>query len=157
VQVGDVMTWKLDGMKDLENTIKELGRLPQTPVTKAARAGATIALRAARAKAPEGETKELKKGIILKKERKRVSGKAVFDVMMDPKKNHIFVKYAKDGTRYYYPASMEYGFFAKDGKYIPGYGFLRAAIEDNSAVIEARMIESFVKDMDRALARKLKG
>src|SRR5690554_6089105 len=114
----------LIGMEQLERDFRELGKVPQSAATQSARAGARIALRAAKANAPE-DTGALKQGIILKGERTRTRGKKVYDVMMDPAKNDIFVKMTKDGKRYYYPASQEYGFLTVDGGYVPGYRFLR--------------------------------
>src|SRR5690554_2689701 len=97
------------GMDEVERAFKRLGKVPQTVATKAARSGATISLKAARANAPN-DTGTLRRGIILKKERRTVAGKAVFGVMMDPAMNDVFVGISKEGKRSYYPASQEYGF-----------------------------------------------
>ena len=140
------------GMKELERSFRELGKVPQSAATKSARAGGQIALKAAKANAPE-DTGELKSGIILKREKSRVKGKAVYDVMMDPAKNDIFVKTTKDGKRYYYPASQEYGFLTVDGGYVPGYRFLRRAIDDNKTVIEKKVLETAGKAVDKALRK----
>lgn len=140
------------GMKELERSFRELGKVPQTVATQSARAGGTIALKAARANAPV-DTGELRAGIILKREKTRVKGKAVYDVMMDPAKNHIFVKTTKEGKRYYYPASQEYGFLTVDGGYVPGYRFLRRAIDENVAQIERKILETAGKAVDKALTK----
>ena len=140
------------GMKELERAFRELGKVPQSAATKSARAGGQIVLRAARANAPV-DTGELRDGIILKREKTRVRGKAVYDVMMDPAKNDIFVKTTKDGKRYYYPASQEYGFLTRDGGYIPGYRFLRRAIDENANQIERRILEVAGKEVDKALRK----
>ncbi|MNW47999.1 hypothetical protein D3C74_253480 [compost metagenome] len=129
---------------------RQLGRIPQTVATKSARAGATIALRSARAKAPV-DTGELKSGIILKRERRVKVGKAVYDVMMDPAKNDIFVKTTADGKRYYYPASQEYGYIAPDGSYIPGFHYLRDALEDNKTTIENKVIDTAKKTVEKIM------
>lgn len=142
--------FKIEGMKELEKMMKQLSKVPQTVVTSAARAGGAIALKAAKANAPVDEG-ELRAGIILKKERRTKLGKAVYDVMMDPAKNDIFVKTTANGTRYYYPASMEYGFITVDGSYVPGYRFLRRAITDNVVAIERKVIEVAGKKIDKAL------
>lgn len=143
---------RIDGMQELERAFRELGKVPQTVATQSARAGGRIALKAAKALAPV-DTGELRGGIILKRERSRTKGKAVYDVMMDPAKNDIFVKTTKDGKRYYYPASQEYGFMTVDGKYIPGYRFLRRAIDDNAEQIEKKILESAGKAVDKALQK----
>lgn len=139
------------GMKDLEKSIKRLGKVPQKCVTRAARSGAAIAHKAAKAKAPV-DTGELRRGIILKAERRVKVGKKVYDVMMDPKKNDQFVKMSADGNkRYYYPASMEYGFFARGGRYIPGDHYLRDSIVSNSDEIEQKIVEVLSKEIDKEL------
>jgi len=140
------------GMKELERAFRELGKVPQSAATKSARAGAMIALRAAKARAPV-DTGELRDGIILKGERTTTKGKKVYDVMMDPAKNDIFVKMTKDGKRYYYPASQEYGFLTRDGGYVPGYHFLRGAIDENKETIEQKILEVAGKEVDKALRK----
>lgn len=140
--------FKIEGMKELERTIRKLGQLPQKCVTPAAKKGARIALKSARAKAP-WETGELSNGIVLKGERARKKGKKVYQVTLDPAKNDIFVKETKDGKRYYYPASMEYGFITRDGGYSPGFHYLRDALVDNKAEIERVTVEELAKRIDK--------
>lgn len=140
--------FEIEGMKELEKTIKQLGKLPQRCVTKAAKKGATIALKAAKAKAPY-LTGALEEGIILKGEKSKVKGKKVYQVTMNPAMNDIFVKYTKDGKRYYYPASQEYGFLTKNGGYVPGVHFLRDSIVDNKAQIERTIVEVLAKEIDK--------
>lgn len=142
-------SFKIDGWDDLEKTIKKLGELPQKCVTPAAKDGAQIALQAARAKAPK-DTGQLQKGIILKGEKKTVSGKKVYDVMMDPAMNDVFVKMA-NGKRYYYPASMEYGFITKDGKKTAGHHFLKASLVDNKTEIENKVVGRLAKEIDKVM------
>lgn len=140
--------FKIEGMKELERTIRELGKLPQKCVTPAAKKGARIALKAARAKAP-WQTGELSNGIILKGEKTRKKGKKVYQVTLDPAKNDIFVKTTKDGKRYYYPASMEYGFITRDGGYSPGFHYLRDALVDNKTAIERTVVDELAKQIDK--------
>ena len=138
------------GMKELERSIKKLGRVPQTVATKAASAGARIALKAAKRNAPV-ESGALKGGIIMKGERRVKVGKKMYDIMMDPSKNDVFVKTSADGKRSYYPASQEYGFMTVDGGYVPGYQFLRKSITENSREIENKIVEVAGKAIDKAL------
>lgn len=140
--------YEIEGMKELERTIRKLGQLPQKCVTPAARKGARIALKAARANAP-WETGELSNGIVLKGERARKKGKKVYQVTLDPAKNDIFVKETKDGKRYYYPASMEYGFITRDGGYSPGFHYLRDALVDNKTAIERTVVDELAKQIDK--------
>jgi len=140
------------GFNELIRDFERLGKVPQSAATRGAHAGGRIALKAAKALAPV-DTGELRDGIILKGEKNRVRGKKVNDVMMDPAKNHIFVKTTKEGKRYYYPASQEYGYLTVDGQYIPGYGFLRRAVDDNAEAIERKILEVAGKEVDKALRK----
>ncbi len=140
--------YEIEGMKELERTIRKLGQLPQKCVTPAARKGATIALKAAKANAPF-LTGALEEGIILKGEKLRKRGKKVYQVTMNPAMNDVFVKTTKDGKRYYYPASQEYGFITKDGGYVPGLHFLRDSIDDNKRKIEKTVVDELAKRIDR--------
>lgn len=140
------------GMRDLERAFRELGKVPQTVATQSARAGARVALKAARDNAPE-DTGNLKRGIIMRRERSRVKGKAVYDIMMDPAMNHVFVKISKAGKRSYYPASQEYGFLTVDGGYVPGYRYLRRAADENERQIEKKILEAAGKAVDKALRK----
>lgn len=143
----------LEGFDDLSRTFKALGKVPQTVATQAARAGATIARRAAKKNAPVDEG-NLQQGIIMKRERRTVPGKAVYDVMIDPGMNDVFIKYSADGERSYYPASQEYGFLTVDGGYVPGYHFLRRAITDNDVEIEKKILETTERAVEKALRKR---
>lgn len=140
--------FKIEGMKELERTIKELGKLPQKCVTPAAKKGNRIALLAARANAP-WRFGDLANGIVQKGERTRKRGKKVYQVVMDKNKNDIFVKTTKDGKRYYYPASMEYGFITRNGGYVLGHHFLRDSIDDNKKEIERVTVQELAKRIDK--------
>jgi hypothetical protein len=143
---------KIEGMKELERSMKRLGKVPQKSVTKAAKAGARIPLKSARANAPV-DTSDLKSGLVLKGERRKTPGKKVYQVVFDKNKNHIFVKMSKDGKRSYYPASMEYGYITRDGGYVPGYRFLSKSITTNEREIEKKMVDVLSKDIDKELGR----
>lgn len=140
--------YEIEGMKELEKTIRKLGKLPQKCVTKAAKKGAQIALKAAKQKAPF-LTGALEEGIILKGEKTRRKGKKVYQVTMNPAMNDVFVKTTKDGKRYYYPASQEYGFITRNGGYVPGFHFLRDSLVDNKEKIEKTVIDVLAKEIDK--------
>lgn len=55
---------------------------------------------------------------------------------MDKAKNDIFVKFTKDGKRYYYPASIEYGH-----PKAPAYPFMRPALDENKAKVRKAIRE----------------
>lgn len=140
----------IDGMKNLEKMFRRLGNVPQTIATKSARAGASIPLKAARRNAPVDRGK-LKKSIVMKRERTRTKGKSVYDITIDKAMNDVFVKESSEGKRSYYPASQEYGFLAKDGRYIPGYRYLRNAIDDNKLEITKKVLETAGREVEKAL------
>lgn len=140
--------FKIEGMKELERTIRKLGKLPQKCVTPAAKKGNNIALKHARENAP-WRFGDLANGIIQKGEKLRKRGKKVYQVTMDPKKNDIFVKTTKDGKRYYYPASMEYGFITRDGGYSPGFHYLRNSLTENKEEIERVTVDELAKRIDK--------
>lgn len=147
------MNVEIEGLDELERMIKELGKLPQKCVTGSAKEGAKIARAAAKLLAPK-EDGDLRKGIILKGERKPPGkAKKVYGVGMDPKMNDIFVKYGSDGKRYYYPASMEFGFVTKKGVKTEGHHFLENSLTNNKEAIEAKMIEKLSQLIDRELRR----
>lgn len=121
----------------LSRTVEKLGGLPQKCVTKAARKGGNLVLKAVRQKAP-ADTGDLKRGLRLKAEKTRVKGKKVYDIVFDAGMNDVFQKPIQNpgeaGGRSktaYYPASMEFGYFARNGRYIPGYHFMRGAAEES--------------------------
>ncbi len=143
---------KIEGMKELERSIKRLGQLPQSCVTKASRKGALIALRAAKANAPV-DTGDLRRGLVLKGERTKVKGKKVYQVTPDPKMNSVFVKLSKSGKRAYYPASQEFGFRTRGGGYTPGYNYLKKSL-DNSGAIEQTIVDVLSKEIDKELSKK---
>lgn len=143
-------SFEIDGWDDLEKMIKEMEKLPQKCVTNSAKDGAKIALGAAKQKAPKGETGNLKEGIILKGEKKKVNGKKVYGIMMDPKMNDVFVK-ESNGKRYYYPASQEFGFITRNGKKTPGKHFLRDSLIDNKEQIENKVVERLAREIDKVM------
>lgn len=159
--------YQIVGMKELEKAISTLEKLPQKCVTKAAKKGANISLKDARKNAPEGETGMLKKGIVIKGERSRYKSKKVYQVGMDHRMNDIFVKSHKarannsnlgkgkaklkigEQARAYYPASQEYGFFARNGRYIPGFHYLKNSLVDNKPQIEKEIVNVLSKEIDK--------
>lgn len=146
--------FQIQGMKELQKSIKKLGQVPQKCVTPAAKKGMNIAIKAARKNAPI-DTGELKKGMKLVGEKSSTKGKKVYQVVFDRAKNDIFQKKNKEGKVIgYYPASQEYGFFAKNGRYIPGYHFMKKAMEDNSGAISQKIVDEMGKNIDKALEGK---
>lgn len=145
------MKVKIEGMKELNRSLKRLGETPQKHVTSSVRKGMNISFKDAKAKAPI-ETGELKGGIKMIGEKSRIKGKKVYQIVFDRAKNDVFQKKNKKGkVTGYYPASMEYGFFAKNGRYIPGYHFLKKALEENSSKVEKTIIEDMQNKIEKEL------
>lgn len=120
------------GIDKLNRDLKKLGKVPQKHVTAAAKKGMNPVLKAAKADAPEDEG-NLKRGIKLSGERSRHKGKKVYRIIFDPSMNDIFQKKNSEGKiTGYYPISQEYGFFAKNGRYIPGFSFIHDALISNA-------------------------
>ena len=147
------VNFKIEGMKELERSLKRLGKVPQKHVTSSSRKAMNIVLKESRAAAPV-DTGALKKGMKLKGERSRDKAKKVYQVIFDDKYNHIFQKKNKEGKiTGYYPISQEYGFFAKNGRYIPGYRFIRDSLTDNVGRIEKTIVSEMKKKIDAEIAK----
>jgi len=132
--------FKIEGMRELERSLKKLGKVPQKHVTSSSRKAMNIVLKESRANAPV-DTGMLKKGIKLVGERAKVKGKKIYRVVFDRNMNDVFQKKNKEGkVTGYYPYSQEYGFFARDGKYIPGYRFISDSLTDNVSKIEKTIV-----------------
>ena len=147
------LTFRIEGMKQLEKSIKKLGEVPQKHVTASARKGMNIVLKDAKANAPY-DTGMLKKGIKLVGERSRTKGKKVYRVVFDRAMNDVFQKKNAEGKiTGYYPVSQEYGFFAKNGRYIPGYRFISDSLTGNVSKIEKTIVGEMKKRIDAEIAR----
>lgn len=147
------LKFKIEGMKELQKSMKKLGSVPQKHVTSSARKGMNIVLKDAKANAPY-DTGDLKKGMILKGEKSRYKGKKVYKVIFDPKMNDVFQKKNASGeVTGYYPFSQEYGFFTKNGRYIPGFRFVRDSLTDNVGKIEKVIVSEMKKKIDTEIAK----
>ena len=145
--------FKVEGMRELERSLKQLGKVPQKHVTASAKKGMSISLKDSRANAPY-DTGALKKGIKLKGERSRLKAKKVYRVVFDSAMNDVFQKPNKDGkVTGYYPISQEYGFFARNGRYIPGYRFISDSLTDNVGSIEKTIVSEMKKKIDQEIAK----
>ena len=146
------MTETIAGMKELQNLIDRLGKLPQKCVTQAVRKGASVLRVDTKSRAPV-DTGALKRGLKLVGERSALKGKKVYQVVFDRDMNDIFVKESKSGKRAYYPASQEYGFFARNGRYIPGYHFMKQTADDDTAKVKEIVLSELGKNIDKELSR----
>jgi hypothetical protein len=140
--------FKVEGMDKLQKDLEKIGQVPQKYVTASARRGMNIALKDSKANAPY-DTGMLKKGIVMKGERARAKGKKVYRIVFDRNMNDVFQKPNKEGkVTGYYPISQEYGFFAKNGRYIPGYRFIHDSLIDNTSKIEKTIVSEMQKRID---------
>ena len=147
------VTFKVEGMRKLQKSLKRLGEVPQKHVTAAAKKGMSIVLRQSKANAPY-DTGQLKKGMILQGEKSRYKGKKVYRVVFDPAMNDVFQKKNKDGeVTGYYPYSQEYGFFARNGRYIPGYRFIHDSLENNARNMEKTIISTMKQKIDAEIRK----
>ncbi|MDF2510466.1 MAG: phage protein gp10 family [Herbinix sp.] len=146
-------TFKVEGMNKLKKDLEKLGKIPQKHVAASARKGMNIVLKESKASAPY-DTGQLKKGIVLKGERSRYKGKKVYRVVFDDKMNDVFQKKNKEGKVIgYYPVSQEYGFFAKNGRYIPGYRFIHDSLTENTIKISRVMIDTMKTKIDAEIKK----
>ncbi len=139
----------------LKKSVERLGKLPQKCVTKAARKGGNLVLKAVKQKAPV-DSGALKKGLRLKGEKSRVKGKKVYEIVFDSGMNDVFQKPIQNpgeaggsSRTAYYPASMEYGYFARNGRYIPGFHFMRNGAEDSAPEMARETAEILSVEVDK--------
>lgn len=145
--------FKIEGMDKLLNDLEKIGQVPQKHVTSSSRKAMNIVLKSSRANAPYYEG-YLEKGMKLKGERSRAKGKKVYQVIFNPDMNHIFQKPNKQGKiTGYYPVSQEYGFFAKNGRYIPGYRFIHDSLAENTRKVEKTIVSEMQKKIDAEIAK----
>ena len=145
--------FKIEGMRELQKSLKKLGNVPQKHVTSSARKGMNVVLRDAKQNAPR-DSGALKKGSILQGERSTTKGKKVYKVVFDPKMNDTFQKKNAEGdVTGYYPISQEYGFFARNGRYIPGFKFVHNALENNAGKMAKTIVETMKKKIDSEIAK----
>lgn len=145
--------FKIDGIDKLKRDFVRLGRVPQTVVTTAAKKGMNIVYKEAKAKAPV-DTGQLKKGIILAPERSRTKGKKVYRIVFDRALDDVFQKTNANGEVVgYYPVSQEYGYFTRNGKYIPGYRFIRGSMTTNANQMKRVIIAEALKKLDKEIAK----
>lgn len=141
----------IDRVNDVIKAIETLCTTGNSSVSSAVHASAVQVAARARAMAPN-KTGVLRSGIVVKPGREKSSrpGATVYDIWMDPGLNQKFVKYSKAGKRYYYPASMEYGFRLRNGKRAAGHYYLKNAAVGYSETHAQRMAEAISGALDEA-------
>lgn len=131
---------------DLADVRKEITQIQKLVET----AAGTLAVRI-HTKAPR-RTGDLISGIIPSpwEEKSQYPGKIVRQVYMDARMNDTFVKVSKNGTRYYYPASQEFGFRIANRtgsrvKRVPGKYFMKNTFDD--------YVPSFISDVHKLVEK----
>lgn len=147
------MVFKIEGMEKLKADFEKIGKVPQKFITPAAKKGMNVVLKTSKANAPH-DTWDLKKGIILAPEKSRFKGKKVYRVVFDRAYNDIFQKKNSDGKiTGYYPISQEYGYFTRNGRYIPGYKFIHTAFENSTGTMERTIVNTMKQKIDQEIAK----
>lgn len=140
-------------MEKLLKDLEKLGKVPQKHVTSSSRNAMSIALKQAKANAPY-DTGQLQKGIIMKGEKSKTKGKKVYRIVFDRAMNDVFQKKNKEGKiTGYYPVSQEYGFFTRNGRYIPGFRFISDSLPDNKGRITKTVVNEMQKKVDAEIAK----
>lgn len=164
----------MSGIREFDDLAKTFGSMEKAlssgELAKIVKPGARSVLSAVVAAAPK-DTGALAEGIIDHKERSRYSGKVVYDVYMDPKKNGIFQKPILQPIRSkipyaYYPASQEHGFFTRradggmtytrpDGSVgnmskVPGKHFMRTGAEVAGEAAKSEIADKTIAAIEKA-------
>lgn len=127
---------RIDGLGEITLDIpllelSDVSQVSETVMSPLVKASSEALADRIRANAPN-RTGDLRRGIVVSPaaERSTDPAKIVRDVYIDASMNDKFVKTTKDGKRYYYPASQEYGFRKVTTGRVPGRYYMRdAAVE----------------------------
>lgn len=142
------------GLNKLIRDIKKLEKMPQKQIAKGVRRGANVILREARARASARRiTGKMSKKLTLKPERSKKRGKKVMQVTYQKvEKFPEAVKITKDGTRYYYPSSQNFGFRTRDGGKVDGLHFLEGAMKAKGKQAAKVIVDEIGKEIEKSLA-----
>ena len=146
------------GLSQLQDQFDRLGKFPKKALTKSAKEGMKQPLADAKSSAPVSQKKTsgtLKKSIKRKMETPHKKTKSVYQMTFDAKYVDIFKGnkirnvgvYGGEKDYGYYPISMEYGFFSRNG-YTRGQYFIRQAIEKNELSSLEKMVRVLNKELD---------
>lgn len=143
---------RVEGLRELMTDIKKLERMPQSQIAKGVRRGANVILREARSRAPKGKTGKLRKNLTLKPERGKRGKKVLQVTFRKVEKFPEAVKVTKEGTRYYYPASQEWGFTTRDGgRFEKNKHFLVGAMESKKKEAAKVIVDEVGKEIEKGL------
>lgn len=134
------------GLEDVISLLKEVEKVSIRTVTKAAKAGANIALKDAQGKCPVSENGQqfgsyqhppgnLKKSLKLKLEKKRTEGKRVYQVGPD--------------SSGWYAHFVDYGYTDRTGRYHQGNRFLRDSVDNNRTEINSKVMQTLASELEK--------
>lgn len=140
---------KLEGAKAIEKLQLNEEGITRFITTSGGRLAVIV-----RTRAPK-KTGNLRLGIVASPwtERSAKPGKIVKEVFFSYTMNDVFVKFSRNGTRYYYPASQEFGFWTENrvGAHhrIPGKYFMRDSSIEFAPAFEAdgrKLLEDIIRE-----------
>lgn len=139
--------------QEIKAGVERLGTVPSSALNMPVKKSATKVAQLARKNAPR-RTGALRKGIKVRSRKEKTrKGKIVYDVWMDREMNDTFVKSSRNGHRYYYPGSQEYGFRTRRGR-VQGLYFMKQAAEDLNPYHNQLVLDELGKKLDQAWAKK---
>lgn len=138
------MSDSIVGIDEVRRLFEDVGKAPAKVLTTATRKGAKIALSYAKTHCPVAvewrggnnahEPGTLKKSLKIKAE-KRKKGKKVYTV--------------GPGPQGWYAHFADYGFTARNGRYIPGNRFLRDSVDKNRGTIQTTILREMAKELEK--------
>jgi hypothetical protein len=146
----------VEGARQLEEQLAEIGKLPKRVLTTAAKAGYNPILAQARANAtPYTKSGMMKRGIKATLEQPNKRNKAVYRINWWGKYSDFYKKKIKKAGIYggqrnpaYYPQSVEWGFPNAKG-YVKGKYFIRSAIEQHQAESAQKVIDTLSSEIEK--------
>lgn len=145
---------EIQGLKELIRDIEQLENMPQKQITSGVRAGTKVILKEAKSIAKQRrKSGKMWKKLTLKAEKTRKKGKKVIQVTY-PKTERFqeAVKVTKDGKRYYYPSSQNFGFKTKDGDRVEGLKFFQKSMQNKGDDAAKVIVEEIGKEIDKMLS-----
>lgn len=155
---------KIDGISSLQQFLKDYGKMPDKIISKSVQKASRIVLQSAKRNIPS-DTGLMRQSLSARLEKKKRKAKRVSRIgfkayLYDQIKaehdqsnaDRSNLPKKKRGKPFFYPSAVEFGYFTRSGRFIPGYHFLRNALENNKDLFERLLI----KEIDQAL-KKLAG
>lgn len=139
-------------MDDLDKLIADLKKMEKFPtkyLTASVKKAGKIVLEKTRSYAPVGETGNLRDGLIFVMEKGLKKGIRVGNITFNSEDSDKLVRYTKDGTRYFYPSSLEYGFISRSGRKIEGTRFMRRAAQDTQIQHAKKIIDEMMRRYEK--------